>query len=449
MNLGIAVMTLSILFGGDSPSKSPSADSIYDSDPAHLWNRLHRTLWVRTGPNGKEYGHDRLDPYLWRETKHLLEGDLHNQAIADLDEFLTAHGENLEKEPLKRAMLQRDLWAVFDWTTESGEKKHAESSRKLQTRIARIIQRLALSPEQIKGLPDNYAVAVAAKTFAEKHDPGHPERPFLPPDLLQKDGPWVEIVIDNSSAVTASRHVLDFGARSAFRVFLRLPEGRKESLAYLKSLNDFPRRWLASEDQKPDLLRLSSELPQFPVGTEVALVRQMLLIDKDGNLAPSSLTESVQLRVFRAIPKLEPGQDPLQGQARVRGEPDTQDSYEFTLGRIELFAGKNGGLRAIGRDEKDFRTQLLVQTYDEFESSTDGAFERHMEITTQSCRGCHDRPGIFSIQSYTGDNYPRPRYYLPHLSSGDGDEQARLSAQKKREQFSWGLLRGLWEQQSR
>ncbi|MCE9526110.1 MAG: hypothetical protein K8R36_08655 [Planctomycetales bacterium] len=451
----VAFALWSLLNGGAilaTPPEEPVAPghaSIYNPDPAHLWNRLHRTLWVRTGPNGKEYGHDRLDPYLWRETKHLLEGDSHKLAIAVLDEFLSAHGENQEKEPLKRAMLQRDLWAVFDWTTEGSEKKHAESSRALQTRLAKVIQRLALTPEQIKGLPDNYAAAVAAKSFAEKHDPDHPESPFLPPDLLQKDGLWVEVVIDNSSAVTASRHVLDFGARSAFRVFLRLPAGRKETLAYLKSLNDFPRRWLAGEDQKGDLLRLNWELPQFPVGTEVALVRQMLLINKDGELAPSSLTESVQLRVFRAIPKLEPGQDPLQGKVRVRGDPDTQDSYEFILGRLELFAGKNGGLRAIRRDEKDFRTQLLVLNNDEFESPGNDDFEKHMGQTMRSCLGCHDRPGIFSVQSYTGDNYPRPRYYLPFLSNGDGDEQAHLSAQKKREQFSWGLLRGLWEQQPR
>src|SRR4030095_3480071 len=107
------------------------------------------------------------------------------------------------------------------------EKKHVASSRALQTRLARIIQRLALTPEQIKELPANYAAAVKSKAFAHTHAPDHPELPFLPPDLLQKDGPWIEVLIDNNSAVTASRHVLDFGARSAFRVFLRLPEGRK------------------------------------------------------------------------------------------------------------------------------------------------------------------------------------------------------------------------------
>src|SRR3954466_10381741 len=75
----------------------PSKSSVYDSNPEHLWNRLHRALWVRTSPDGKEYGHDRLDPYLWRETRHLLEGDSHKQVIALLDEFLSARGESLVK----------------------------------------------------------------------------------------------------------------------------------------------------------------------------------------------------------------------------------------------------------------------------------------------------------------------------------------------------------------
>jgi hypothetical protein len=449
MNLGIAVMTVSILLGGGDPSEAPRAASIYDSDSEHLWNRVHRALWVRTGPGGKEFGHDRLDPYLWRDTKHLLEGESHQKAIAALDEFLAAPGENLFKDPLKRAFLQRDLWAVFDWSTESGEKKHQATSRALQTRLAKVIQRLALTPEQIKELPDNYAAAVASHAFGAKRDADHPEKPFLPHDLLQKDGPWVEVVIDNSSAVTASRHVLDFGARSAFRVFLRLPQGRQETLAYLAKLNEFPRRWLLNEDPKQGLLRLNPELPQFPAGTQAALVRQMLLIDSNGELAATQLTETVQLRVFRAIPNLHAEEDPLRGRSRGRGEPDTQDSYEFTLERAGLFAGRNGGLRPIRRDEKDFRTQLLVQNHDEFETQTRDDVEKQMGNTMQSCRGCHDRPGIFSVQSYIGGNYPRPQFHLPHLSKGGGDEQAHLSAQKKREQYNWGLLRGLWQEQPR
>jgi hypothetical protein len=301
---------------------------------------------------------------------------------------------------------------------------------------------VALTAEQIKSLPENYASALASRAFAEKHDPDHSERPFLPPDLLKKDGSWVEVVADNGSTVTASRHVFDFGARSVFRVFLRFPEGRKATVDYLARLGDFPQPWLpsAEPDRKRELLRLNPDLPQFPVGTQVALVRQMLLIDKEGALIPSPLTESVQLRVFRKVAGAHPDD-------RRPGDPDPQDSYEFTLKRVLLFAGKNGGLQPVERDEKDFRSQLLVIGYDEFDSQDNDSLETQMGRPIRSCLGCHDRPGIYSFRSYIGGDYPRGQYYLPRLREnyGEGNEQARLTTFKKQEQYSWGLLRGLWE----
>jgi hypothetical protein len=33
-----------------------------------------------------------------------------------LDELLHTDAENLIRDPVKRALLQRDLWAVFDWS---------------------------------------------------------------------------------------------------------------------------------------------------------------------------------------------------------------------------------------------------------------------------------------------------------------------------------------------
>src|SRR5436190_10321906 len=44
-------------------------NAIYDPDPKHLWNRLHEVLFVRTAPNGKRYGFDRLDPLFWSGTE--------------------------------------------------------------------------------------------------------------------------------------------------------------------------------------------------------------------------------------------------------------------------------------------------------------------------------------------------------------------------------------------
>ncbi|OWK46684.1 hypothetical protein FRUB_00383 [Fimbriiglobus ruber] len=448
-------MLLTGLNGSETPAAPPAnptpqgAVTIYDVDPQHLWNRLHRALWVRVGRDGKEYGFDRLDPLLWAKTKYLLEGKLHEQAIAVLDEFLAARGEKLVDDPLKRAILQRDLWAVFDWTTEAGEntqdayiRRPSLPRRSLQKRLARTIQRLALTAGQIKSLPDTYAAAVDSKAFAAKYDPGHPDRSFLPPDLFQKDGPWVEIQADNASRVAVPRHAHDFGARSAFRVFLSLPDGRQATTAYLAKLGDVPRPWLLTRNpgSKRDTLSLTPDLPQFPAGTQVALVRQMLLIDRDGQITATRVTESVQFRAFRSIPKRNPDT------GRDRESPAEQDFYEFTRNRAQLFAGKTGGLRPLGPNDKDFHTQLQVHTYDEFETADNDLIERLRAPVTQSCLGCHDRPGIYSVRTYTEGGFPISQYRLPDLQENhDAETEARLTAFLKRGQYSWGVLQGLWE----
>src|SRR5689334_19032819 len=87
--------------------------NLYNSNPNHPWNRLYRSLYLRVADNSQKYGYDELDPLLWYETKHLLSGPAYQQAIDLLDKFLATHAERLISDPLKRAILQRDLWAVF------------------------------------------------------------------------------------------------------------------------------------------------------------------------------------------------------------------------------------------------------------------------------------------------------------------------------------------------
>src|SRR5262249_6643368 len=139
-------------------------------------------------------------------------------------------------------------------------------------------------------------------------------------------------------------------------------------------------------------LVLNPELPQFPVGTQVALVRQMLLIDQQGKLALTPITENVQLRVYRAIPKATL-QD-IRRPGNIPPRSPEQDFYEITLQRALLFAGKSGGLRPLGPTEKDFRTQLSAHRFDEFESARDGRVENRMPRPLETCVGCHRGPGV-------------------------------------------------------
>ena len=61
-----------------------------------------------------------LDPFFWdRHHPYLLSGPGQREALTLLDEFLDKKGEGLVMEPLKRALLQRDLWALFDWASSA------------------------------------------------------------------------------------------------------------------------------------------------------------------------------------------------------------------------------------------------------------------------------------------------------------------------------------------
>ena len=242
-----AILTLCFLLAAstaqNSPSETSSQATLYDPDPQHLWNRLYAAIFLRVDAAGNRFGPDDLDLLLWTETSHLLTEPSYGRAIHVLDEFLDSHGEKLVPDPAKRGVLQRDLWAASDWTIRmgnlgAGAGKDAamnERVRRLQSRLAAVCKRLALSREQIAALPDNYAATVAARKFAPAFDPANPDTPFLPPDIFDQDGPWVCLGNANERPL-ASQHVDGSDGRSAFFAFLRLPGGRAATVAYLDKI---------------------------------------------------------------------------------------------------------------------------------------------------------------------------------------------------------------------
>ena len=410
-----------------------STRSIFHDEPDHLWNRLHFALFARVGPNAEVFGVDELDPLLWNMTiRHLQTGESHQQALSVLDEFLSSRGERLFADPLKRAIMQRDLWAVFDWTTTVRPMNyiyHEEELRALQVRLARILRRLALSGEEIDALPNNYAAAAASGTYSG--DPARGE-PYLPPELLQFEGPWVELSAMGGERV-APQHVTSVLGRSLFRIFFKLPEGRRATQEYHRKLLESTQELLPSD----------RELPQFPKGTDVALVRQMMLIDDEGHLTPTEITESVQIRSFVTVDDLSGLKDPL--------------VFEWKLSRPALFGGENGGLRPTGPDEKVF-SQFRTMGFDYLEGGSDGWRDTRV-IQLRNCRECHavfspgsrfdlQGPGIHSLISLKQILPSAPfragsfQNIENALEERPGAEAWATQAFKKR-QYSWGLLQGL------
>lgn len=377
--------------------------AIYHADAEHLWNRLYAALFVRTGSDGVVYGRDRLEPLLWKGSRHLLDGPSHQRAAAILDEFVEKRGEKLIDDPLKRALLQRDLWLVYSWLAGRSDGKsdsEAGTVRTAQDRLrgplATSIGRLALTRKEIEALPNNYQAAVESDEFSRRFDAGKPERPYLPADLFSADGPWV--CVGRIDGVTAPEHMREdrsYGFNnSVFLVFLRHPKGRVAAAEYLK------------------------ELPRFPDGTEVALVRRALLIDASQRVVPSPLVESVQLRVGGA-------------------------GMEFRLSRAQLFAGKRGGLRPLDSDELDFKTGFGGGHWDEFEEVSEvRPLSSALRPITKQCIGCHNRERFPDFLSGSHLGQPRP-WLVKEMPLAD---IGAVAAKTKEKQPSFAALRKIMQE---
>lgn len=434
---GIFLAILTATLSGMPSDSSTGAVAIYDPDPSHIWNRLHATFFVREDLPETASLPDALDPPFWYHTTYLLTEPSHKNALRVLDEFLEMHAENLSHDPVKRAILQRDLWAVFDWSAGRAPGSQQEK-RELQGRLGEILDRLALTPAQLAALPDNYAQAVASGEFAKEYDPERRDRAFLPPDLFEPQGPWVELEGRGKPLPVAEQHDSFFSGRSSFLVFLRLPGGRKATFDYLKTLWNSPMPLTPSphlsplQDEAPN-----PDLPQLPAGTQVALVRQMTLFDNQGRQRASPITESVQIRVYRSVT---PSAAPAVGIDQMITKSG-QDSYAIRLSRPLLFANRSGGLKAARPDERDF-TLFGGGGPDEGSPGHYASLASYHPVN-KACVMCHRETGVQSLRTLGRLQKPNPlQQDLPAEAYGPRWwEDARVLSWKQ-SQNNWRLLTG-------
>jgi hypothetical protein len=407
-----------LIFATANAADSPAA--IYSPDPNHLWNRLYDAMATRTVEEVK-YGADISEPYP-------DDFDDHARLIATLDEFLATLGNGEVPGELPRALLLNDVWTAFDVSIRYGDND-------LQVRLARAIERLGMPASAVAGLPDNYAQAAAAQEYAKDFDPSHPEVAFLPPDLFDPNGPWVQIG-ESGRDLTAPTHVQMVSGRSAFFVFMRCPGGRKATLAYLEQLNLHPTPWQSDASigtrYYPDhrkvrmsVLQPHPNTPRFPEGTVVALVRRMMVVDEKMDPVLTPITQKVQFRVYRK-------QDAAEREA-PRAFDQAQSIYEFVMRRKELIAGVRGGLHLVTHGEKEYQALLVPMR-------RGGAEYFAGPVVLQTCKTCHSGENIFSVRSYLGENDSNNPQLLP---ADRPDYQGMATASWKKMQFNWGVLKGI------
>ena len=277
------------------------SQAIYSTDPADPWNRVFHFLFTRTlrvrlpAPGAAPFmaGDDRfvlsdhvvtriesgdraIDPLypslLWMGS-FMLDGSvyepwqtLREPRYSQLLAALTEAASVPKRPPLARALMQADLWAAYDiLRTPSSFRRPglpaevsnltAQRRDQLLALLARLIQSLALSRDEIAALPDTYSGA------ARRHHL---------PDLFSPTSEWFEVrwFSDRTHDRAADR-------RRAARVFVKPAATPTDVAAFLDGLRD---------SQNHRLL------------DAVALVTQMLLVANDGSVAPSSLVSEVQIR---------------------------------------------------------------------------------------------------------------------------------------------------------
>jgi hypothetical protein len=281
---------------GSLPKDEPQA--IYHPDQGDSWNRIFYCLFTRTVKTRLSQDFSEGAPFTsvpmigfpdFRVSTSLFEriegGDGANDPL--YPSFLTsagaaqalveprysmlkralaeALGEGLDRPALNRAMMQGDVWAAFDILSERSRfgglerESLAERRSELLPLLARFIRKLALTPEEIKGLPDNYAAASGVHRL---------------PDLFETRTKWMEIRWIPTRLHDASVHF-----RRAARVFIKASSRPANRQSFLDELRDEGMYKVGGLDA-------------------VALVIESLLIDSNGAVAPSPITFEVQQRSF-------------------------------------------------------------------------------------------------------------------------------------------------------
>lgn len=388
--------------------KSDQPLPLYDANPEHLWNRVFGAFYIRPRsvptkdgqpPVTCYEGGDVIEFLAWGKTEYWSSAEVADRVTPLMDEFLDQHGERLFSDPLKRAVFQHDLWAVYDHLVDQNIKRTGDpATRKrrntLCDKLAQCIRRLALSGDEIASLRDTYTAAVKSGEFAASHD-FDANRDYLPPHLLDDPQTWVEIdfhqpqVHEDISDRFVTLHAESLQGRSYYRIFYRFPKGRAEVIEYLKELETKGIDWKQAANN--GFVATRKNAPAIPVGTEVVLLQLMMTIDDQLRPVPTKIVESLQFRVF----------------CNLDGSPTPSTNtgvgvniLDYRMKRHRLFDSlKAGGLER----EPEWMPQFRVAIDGIRADAPDWGFAGKT-VLFQQCVDCHmsrrlDRLGVASIPS--------------------------------------------------
>lgn len=388
---------------GELAGSLKSADPLplFDVDPRHPANRLFAAFYIRTSdiptkrggmPVKRIEGGDVIDFQGWPGSDYWSDAATCQKLSAVLDECLNDPARFRPADPIKRAILQRDLWAAFDYylgrnIARTGDVEARQRRDQICRKLARVLNHLTLTSAEITALPDNYAAAIQSGRFPAEHN-FDPAVDYLPHGLLTDPEQWQEIDFFQPKDVTTdirerfvTLHTRNYLARSYYRIFYRFPAGRSAVERYLNTFEEQGIDWKASAQHGS--AKISKDAPQIPVGAEVALVQYLMTLDDQLNPTPTPIVESIQMRTFRNIDgKPEPPTNTTVG----------MNIYEYLLKRRLLFDGlKYGGLERTPDDHPIYRVIFLGPKAPDW-----GENGRSLTLM-QDCRRCHTGSGRYGV----------------------------------------------------
>ena len=392
-------------------------------DAADPYDVLYDVIMTRYGPDGKSYVENEASPAISAWSDFPFGDKIYDKFNVALDAFAAIPQARIEEySDVKRALLQRHLWEVFDTTfpfewgrgawsgRQQFPKSHLDRRAAVQPTIASLIRRLALTKAQIRALPNTMSATVEAGGFAQHHDPRDRFKPFLPADLYSQESSWI-CVGEDERPIPAGNHTRELDMRSTFLPFMRLPGGRTETLSFLKQ----------SKNRK-----------LFPVGTKFALVEQAFLISDDGEMILSPLIVSIQLRAYLNVDR----------SARKARPEATQCVAEFVMQPRELFKG-NAIMKAMNR--RDHRFGIAgpnAAAFDPYDPFGTGETSEGVPTSTRlnDCMRCHGgKPGV------------RTRIFMSTrlvFKEGSPDAISKATIAQKQDDRTWKKLRELWRADS-
>ena len=374
-------------------------------DERRTFDALYDVLMVRHARNGVAYGENETAPMLFGRSRFPFDDATYPRLTASLDTLTPERIRTYTN--MERAILQRQLWALFDATTPSRSFTHRpHDSRRSAVRqqLARLIRHLALKRSEIEALPDTLLTTANARKYPAAFDVDEPTRPFFPPDLTKDSSAWIGY---SRGSTPVNLHAIRGRWRSVFLQLMRLPKGRDATIEYFD-------RW---DNQKT-----------FPVGSQVALIEKAFLISAEGDLVLSPMSVSLQLRAYQNV---------VQGAREATTA--TQSIAEFISRPRDYMRGK---ALMSAMSPTDYRVKTLRSDggkQDVIELVADPMTS--LQIRLRQCVECHGGAGIRSLGDFVA-----PRGTLKSLQRRSEQEIVQATARAKREDASWTLLQTAWSE---